>query len=481
MVFYYRKRLIITISLLLVAGFLITSLSTYYVSLLALRDQITQNELPITSNTIHSEFQKHLQKPQYIASTMAHNTFVLDWAAQQEPSADSMYRYLKKIQHTYNTVSSFYVSTESQRYYHSSEQNQYVRKENPVDQWYFNFIKRDVPFEVNINEDGMNNDVLTVFVNYKVFNTQGEFIGVTGVGVSIDNIEKLLIDFQQKYGQNIYVTDIQGNVKINSAPDRSYNKNIQQVITTNSSMDDLKKKVNQQLSYVRDGEQFHINIRHMPQFDWYLFVEQSEEVIVRELFETLVINLLIYFVIALIVLLSTNYVLNAYQRKLEKLAVTDKLTGLYNREAFDLLIQQKIAESRREKRPICLAIIDIDHFKTINDRFGHLVGDKVLQELSEHLRQSTRQADVLCRWGGEEFVLLLSGCDLAHGADVTEDLRLSIGELRVQTDDGQTITFTASAGIATLKEDDDITRLMKRADDALYQAKKAGRNQLILA
>lgn len=171
--------------------------------------------------------------------------------------------------------------------------------------------------------------------------------------------------------------------------------------------------------------------------------------------------------------------------KLEQLANTDPLTGLHNRRSFLADCEKQLLASSRSGEPFSLILIDLDHFKKINDRHGHSAGDDVLCAVVNKLRNGVRNIDVLGRWGGEEFAALLPGADPKAALIVAQRLRNSVESLRVSSTRGKIISdptpITISLGVATcLGPPDNIADLFLRCDSALYQAKAEGRNRVIL-
>ena len=162
-------------------------------------------------------------------------------------------------------------------------------------------------------------------------------------------------------------------------------------------------------------------------------------------------------------------------RELEVLSTTDQLTGLFNRRFLELRARDEIQRTRRYATPLTILLMDIDHFKSVNDTHGHDVGDTVLVSVARCLSRHTRTTDIVSRWGGEEFLILVPGSDKAGGAELAEKLRRAIADSR----HGPLDTITASFGVTSLIDDDTLDTLVKRADDGLYQAKTAGRNQVV--
>lgn len=161
-------------------------------------------------------------------------------------------------------------------------------------------------------------------------------------------------------------------------------------------------------------------------------------------------------------------------------ALLDDLTGLGNRAAYEKSLQREIDLAERQQSDLSLLILDIDNFKAINDAYGHSSGDRALKTLAETISQTLRRSDMAFRFGGEEFVLLLSNTDLEAAALVAERLRVAVAETLCH-DGKRGFGFTVSLGIAQLNSDEHGYHLFERADMALYQAKKTGRNAWVSA
>jgi diguanylate cyclase len=159
----------------------------------------------------------------------------------------------------------------------------------------------------------------------------------------------------------------------------------------------------------------------------------------------------------------------------ESEARTDSLTGLSNRRAFDDEIKRRINEWERKRTPFSLIILDIDFFKKFNDTHGHQVGDEVLRTVAKTLRREAREMDLPCRYGGEEFAVILPATELPGACVVAERIRRSV-EASVTVYADKTLKVTCSLGLAQVLPSDDSVSLIRRADDALYASKKAGRN-----
>lgn len=155
--------------------------------------------------------------------------------------------------------------------------------------------------------------------------------------------------------------------------------------------------------------------------------------------------------------------------------VTDHLTGVFNRVLLETTLESALATYRSAKKPMTLLSLDVDHFKMINDTFGHLNGDKVLKELGALLNEKTRKADFVFRLGGEEFLILLHGSTVGNGQQVAESLRKSIADMDVLANQ----SITVSIGVAELATNESTQQWLSRADQHLYRAKELGRNRVV--
>jgi diguanylate cyclase (GGDEF)-like protein/PAS domain S-box-containing protein len=167
--------------------------------------------------------------------------------------------------------------------------------------------------------------------------------------------------------------------------------------------------------------------------------------------------------------------------ELESAAHTDVLTGIANRRAFSEAITSQIADVGHGQSMAFCALFDIDHFKTVNDSYGHEAGDRALQAFAGIAKETVRQSDLIARVGGEEFAIILYGTDVEGAMRVCDRLRERVADMSVSLEGGQTIRFTVSAGVAPIEIGMNEAAILRAADAALYRAKSAGRNRLMLA
>ncbi|MEH6492961.1 GGDEF domain-containing protein [Halopseudomonas sp.] len=160
-------------------------------------------------------------------------------------------------------------------------------------------------------------------------------------------------------------------------------------------------------------------------------------------------------------------------------ALNDSLTGTSNRLALNQNLERDIRQSHRSQQPLSLLVLDIDHFKQVNDRYGHAYGDAALKAVANCVTESLRSVDGLYRLGGEEFVVLLNSTSLGAGRMVAERIRKSVENMQFELD-GQPIPLTVSLGLATLRAEDNASSLINRGDQLMYDAKRQGRNRVCI-
>jgi len=166
-----------------------------------------------------------------------------------------------------------------------------------------------------------------------------------------------------------------------------------------------------------------------------------------------------------------------YQLALQS-ATTDPLTGVKNRTAMDASLKREFGLANRHNSPLSFILLDLDHFKSVNDQYGHLIGDQVLREVAKIVEETIRDSDIIFRYGGEEFLVLLSGTRISGATLLAERIRSNIEHLEIFHD--LNLHVTASMGVVSKSGNEDADALFKRADSALYLAKNKGRNQVVI-
>lgn len=475
-----RHKLTLLLLLVLSAGFLATSFVSYVVSKNAIRTAITEDELPLTADNIYSEIQKDLVRTVFIASMMASDTFLRDWVLDGEKNEQRITRYLREVQERYGTFVSFLVSEQSRNYYYSNGILKQVKQNEERDAWYFRVRATEHPYELNVDRDLAHADALTIFVNYRVLDYNGRYLGAAGVGLTVDSVQDMINSYQSRYHRNVYFVDPAGTIILGSNKQRSPGSNIRDIHGMADIIPDLLSKDSGSYQYQEGHASYLINSRYIPELKWYLLVEKNESEATSSIRYALYVNLLFCLLITAGVILVTHIVLKRYEVRAQMMATTDALTGLPNRRAFDVIAAVLFNESARSKTQVAIIMLDLDNFKTINDRYGHLGGDYVLSEAARIIKSCLRASDFVCRWGGEEFLVIAKDCDTNCAVKLTEKIRQSVQNTGIVYK-GKLVNITASLGASVLQSHDNISQVIERADRALYRAKSGGRNQVIMS
>ena len=470
----FKQRMLVVVSLLIIIGFTVTASVSFYLSRQSALNTLVEHELPLTSDNIYAEVQRDLIKPRTVSSFMGNDTFLKDWILGGEQDVFAVTRYLNEIKQKYGAFTAFMVSDLTRNYYHAEGVLKQVSEKDSRDDWYFRVRQMAGDNELNLDPDLANGDELTIFINFKIRTSDGSFLGATGLGLNLANISNILSDYRTRYGNNVFFVTRKGDLLLHD-PTLSLSKNLYQEDGMKHIVAEILSAPEGRFSYVRDGKKFLLNTRHIEELDLILCVEVEEEKAAEHLFIPLLITLLICVLVTGVVLVLLLRALNHYQQELESVAWQDPLTGLLNRRAFIERYERYKSSHLRNGKPLSLLMMDIDHFKTINDLSGHASGDKVLQLISDLLTNGLRPSDCLGRWGGEEFLLLLPETDMGQAKMIAERIRQELAGASF-TEHSVKKRVTLSIGVAVQQNELDLDSHVQASDMALYQAKSEGRN-----
>lgn len=475
-----RTKLAITLTAVLLIEFVSTSVLNFVVTKRSLRLNAMSETLPLISDSVYSEIQSGLIQPIHNSSLMAQDTFLKDWVIGGEKNHAEIVRYLRTIKEKYGYFTAFLVSRQTGNYYYYDGILKKIGREDAHDVWFYAFEESGEDYVLDVDTDEASGGTLTVFINHRVEDYEGRFLGVAGIGLKMENLGETLLSFQQRFGRVIYLVDSSGVIQVH--PDKSL------IETTNIANEDWfganadailrGPKGTSSHEMDRGGNHLFVSTRYFPDFKWFLVVEQEESKGLAPARRTLLSNLLVGLCATCLVLVASLWAVNRFQRQLEVLATTDGLTKLYNRRHFLELSKREIASALRYRYSVSLLLVDADHFKRINDTHGHEVGDSVLLSVAEALKAELREVDILGRLGGEEFVVLLPRTDGANALQAAERLREAVERREFPTSAGM-LRCTISVGVATSNSDTvDVEDLLRRADLAMYRAKELGRNRV---
>jgi diguanylate cyclase (GGDEF)-like protein len=478
MKFNSKYSVVIVILLLLVVLSTVTTTINFLVSKNSTQEQLKKQALPLSLDNVYTEIQKHIIQPYLVSSMMANDTFVQDWILTNEQDSNKIKQYLSTIKNKYEMFTTFLVSENTKSYY---TQDGFIEKldvNNENNKWYFRFKNSETKDEINLDYNSKLTDGLIMFINYKIFDREYKYLGATGVGIKISYIDDLLEMFKQKYMFNVYFFNKSGKTVL-AQRDKNKIENISQVEHFLENKDKILSKYSNFFEVEKGNETYLLNTKYISELDLYLLVEAKLSDFTNKARSLYYINLLISVFIALIITFIITFIIKKYNKQLEYLAEYDQLTNINNRRAFTQKINFMFLLNRRNNHKICIAFIDIDNFKNINDKYGHTIGDKVLIIVSSIMKNSIRSSDLIARWGGEEFIIALINSDIEDSKKIINNIREKLlNDLELKALLAEELTI--STGLTSLKNDEGLDEIINRADNGMYKAKNSGKDTIVV-
>jgi diguanylate cyclase (GGDEF)-like protein len=479
---FNKYRLIGILTVVLVFSFTFTSLVSYNVTRTSIDSDAKTKILPLISDNIYSEIQKELLQPIYNSSIMANDEFLVEWVLAGEQDTEEIVRYLQRIKERYGYFSAFYISARTNNYYYYEGILKQIRPEDEHDIWYYDFVRSGRHYDLDVDNDEATSGTLTIFINHRLEDNQGNFLGVTGVGLKMSEVGETLESYRKRFGHLIYLIDSEGLIQIHPDQDLVENTNIRELEGLQDIGDNILRNDDVTHYYefrTKNGEQT-LSARYLPDLDWYLIVEQDQTQALEAARLGLFGNIGIGVIVTILVIGLVVIVVNLYISKLEETANRDELTGLYNRRKMDEILSREIAFSKRYGEPLSLMMMDIDYFKSVNDSYGHHAGDHYLVEFAKVLREEVRLVDYVGRWGGEEFIILLPKTNVEQAKGLAERLRYAVEVIQIESGRGL-ISRTVSIGIASAQSGKmDVDEIIRHADEAMYRAKQQSGNCVVV-
>ena len=474
-----RIKVIGILSVLLIVAFVSISLITYFVSANRYEETIRNEILPLLSSSALTAIERELMKRVEVAAVMSRNTFVRDWAVAGEQDLQQIERCLREIKESFGLSTAFFISDRTGNYYNHDGLLKTLSQEDPHDVWYYAFKEKDVDVDLDVDTDEAASGTWTVFINHKVLDDEGRFLGVTGGGARLADAIQPLAEFSAEHGRMVYMIDSNGLVQ--GHPDTSLigsslheMEGVREVAT-----DILAEEAPNAYEFNRGDTHVYLVARPFGTSDWILIVEQEGGAFLGEMRSTMILTLIIGLLVTGIVLAIVISVVNRFQGRLEVQARQDPLTGIANRRYFMEILKGELRRSERYERTLSLLQIDADKFKSVNDTCGHDAGDLVLKALAGSIQDALRDPDTLGRLGGEEFAVILPETRLEEAIAVAERIREMVESCQIEVPANQPLRVTVSIGAASKPpECEDCDDLLKRSDEAMYRAKETGRNRV---
>jgi diguanylate cyclase (GGDEF)-like protein len=462
------------------AGFAAVAFTSYNTYSKIIDDDIV-NISKLTSTNIYSDIRNELTKPIFVSLTMANDSFLKDWLRNERTDRtashqEELRQYLLGLKKKYDYDSVFLVSDNTDKYYHFNGLNKVISQNDDHDVWYYTFIDGGHVYDLDVDTDEANKGHLSVFVNCRMTDDDGKLMGVTGVGVEMDQVQSLLRTFEDEYDLEALLFDENGTVQISTRLNDIGLKNVFDA--------DILRQNKQKIVENRDSLQIfqfkeqsfygYYIVRYVEELNWYLLIKKDTSVLARSMYAQTVRDAVIYGVVVLFVLFITNGIVRKNDQLMRSLLRTDSLTGLPNRRSFNETLAKAIS-TPPGKDVLYVFVFDLDNFKNVNDTHGHLTGDRMLQVIGRLATDAFQQKGLVCRWGGDEF----AGYCFCNSQEVNRLLENFFSMVRNDTSIQQYHT-SVSLGITQAHEHDNPDTLIYRADQALYDAKGSGKDHWVL-
>lgn len=453
--------------------FVLVCISIGVTSYIAIRNIVAdqsriQNE---ALSTIFPLISDEVIKPLNIAETIANGAFFDHLLDQESIDEQALIAHLKVQEDRFGLVF-FAASEKARRQYMSNGKTLNLIKDEVF--WYFAAL--DNPNDI-IADLGQLGDIHLYF-DVKIYNEKHDFIGIVGVGKSLKNFLSKFIEFKKIYGYDFLIVSDKDEILLTSieslvidsveAPrlqQLSWYHAIDKTLIKNGSLNSLLVNI--------ENNPYLISDIHMGKLNWRILLLIPLEARQAQITRTFIINCIIIFLMAVILYLVNSLIIRYFKHRVEQSIELDPLTGINNRKG----IQRRFDKFVKMQKPLGIILLDIDHFKAINDVHGHNTGDEVIQKIAEILQDEIRENDIAGRWGGEEFIILVP-CEKSDTVKyIAERARLRIAQTSLFIA-SKTVTVTCSFGYTFTSNPKQLTVLVASADRALYVAKTNGRNRV---
>lgn len=466
----FQRSIIVTFICAIVV---VVAVSYYTISGIVNEQGRRQQESIIPFFSLISE---QILKPLYISQTMANDQLLLDLIDSEQVAIDELERYLKRIE-TQLGLQTF-IALEKPRFQINSDGRRFAIDEEVA--WYFQIKDQPGDQFAMVGKTGDPH----LYVDLRLRNNEGEFIGFIGIGIRLTDFIALFEQYKSHFGYDFVFTSQNGEIMLSS--DNTLMSRVDpQTQGVETNINDLNwfntyknhildgNEVIGSAVIAIDGEDVLVSNLRLKEYNWNLYVLSPLTTHQSEIQFLFIRNVVILFGVLLLVLSLIRVVMHYYNQALVRSSETDHLSGLPNRQ-YAAWAYEQICEDYEH---IAIILTDIDFFKKINDTHGHNAGDEVIKLVSDKLSSGMRDQDVVARWGGEEFIIILPGADIFMARLIAERIRSAISAEPLLIDE-KSLAVSVSLGVAQRLENQTLSELIENADKALYQAKNNGRNRV---
>ncbi|MEM6543608.1 MAG: diguanylate cyclase [Pseudomonadota bacterium] len=463
----YFQRFAIALILALAIAFVFAA-SNALRTIVSEQSRLQQQALSPVYKLVRDE----LIRPLYIAETFASSARFMSLMESANLDEQALTTQLQAMQRDLDLV--FFVASERARKQYFSNRGPLDLEEGKV-AWYFEAQAQDRDFFADLGQVG---DV-HLFYDVKIYGEERAFLGYVGVGKSIKRFLETFDLYKAQYGYDFLFVNEDNEVILSSLADLVVTDEFIPKLDSvglPDSASPTRASLDSQLIEV-NSEDYLISEIAIEELDWRLLLLVPLKARQAQIIRSFATSTFTSVVLVILLIGASLYLLMLYKISLEKKTEIDLLSGLPNRR----FLQRRFGQLRRSNTQLSVVIADLDFFKNINDSYGHEVGDQVIKAAANGLKESLREMDIVGRWGGEEFVMLIPASSIDMAQSIAERARSKLERMNIDTPTGS-VSVTASFGVAFgSAASESLSDLLARADNALYEAKNNGRNQVRLA
>jgi diguanylate cyclase (GGDEF)-like protein len=427
-------------------------------------EQHTTEFLKALSIDVYHSISDELTETIEVSKAVANDSLLIDLLENeselgQDIVQDQIAVYTRRLMDTFSYSWVYIVSDQSKAYYSDNGIYRIIDPENnPDDAWYANFVTLSQEYDVTIGKDNDNPDVWTVFVDTKIENQNGEFLGVCGMALEIHDLQELLRNYEEEYGISILFVDENGQIQLQSSNISEYALQTYELADTAA-----EEKITMEQTW---SKQIFTITRHMKYLDWYMVIRDINPYHFTADYLLIGLNIIVFIIFMVIVGICLRHI-SERASSLFTDSYKDMLTGLFNRRAFDDHINRLRSQTSLED--IIIVALDVNSLKQVNDSLGHAAGDELITGSASLIQETFAPFGKCYRTGGDEFIAILDK-PVSDISVLTTQFDLSMANWHGKYIDHITISY----GIVRASDQPcTIDELILLADEQMYRRKKA--------